>query len=86
MNKFMKSIDILSFVLLLIGGINWGLIGFFDFNLIDAIFGHLTVVSRVIYAVVGIAALYEIFTLNWIKERWTPFCREPRRISGHPVT
>ena len=45
----------------IIGGINWGLVGFFDYNLVDAIFGpNLYVISRVIYAVVGLASLYGI--------------------------
>lgn len=46
---------------MIIGGINWGLVGFFDYNLVDAIFGpNLYVISRVIYAVVGLASLYGI--------------------------
>ena len=46
---------------MIIGGINWGLIGFFNYNLVSGIFGaQLAVVSRVIYAIVGLAALYWI--------------------------
>ena len=51
----------LILILMIIGGINWGLVGFFDYNLVDAIFGpNLYVISRVIYAVVGLASLYGI--------------------------
>ena len=51
----------LILILLIIGGINWGLIGFFNYNLVSGIFGaNLIVVSRIIYAVVGLAALYAI--------------------------
>ena len=56
-------------ILLIIGGINWGLIGFFGWNLVAAIFGDMSVVSRIIYALVGLAALYFIYTLTkWNKE------------------
>lgn len=51
----------LILILMIIGGINWGLIGFFNFNLVSWIFGgNLAVVSRIIYAVVGLASLYGI--------------------------
>ncbi len=49
-----------AFILLIIGGINWGLIGFFQFNLVTFIFGDLSIVSRVIYAVIGLAAVFAI--------------------------
>lgn len=51
----------LILLLIIIGGINWGLIGFFNFNLVSTIFsGALTFIARIIYALVGIAALYAI--------------------------
>ena len=51
----------LILILLIIGGINWGLVGFFNYNLVSAIFGgHLVIISRIIYAVVGLSALYAI--------------------------
>ncbi len=51
----------LILALMIIGGINWGLIGFFDYNLVSSIFGdNLEIVSRIIYAVVGLASLYGI--------------------------
>ena len=54
----------LILILMIIGGINWGLIGFFNFNLVSWIFGgNLAVVSRIIYAVVGLASLYGISIL-----------------------
>ena len=45
---------------MIIGGINWGLIGFFNFNLVASIFGDLTAMARIIYALVGLASLYGI--------------------------
>lgn len=51
----------LILILMIIGGINWGLVGFFNYNLVSSIFGvKLEIVSRIIYAVVGLAALYGI--------------------------
>ncbi|MGN1334172.1 MAG: DUF378 domain-containing protein [Anaerovoracaceae bacterium] len=48
-------------ILLIIGGINWGLVGFFNYNLVSAVFGgNLLIISRIIYAIVGLAALYAI--------------------------
>ena len=51
----------LILILMIIGGINWGLVGFCNYNLVSSIFGvKLEVISRIIYAVVGLAALYGI--------------------------
>lgn len=52
------------FILLVIGGLNWGLIGFFDYDVVAAIFGDMTTITRVIYALVGLAALYYLF-MKW---------------------
>lgn len=56
----MKVIDKIALVLIIIGAINWGLIGFFNFNLVAAIFGDMTVISRIIYALVGVSGLWGI--------------------------
>ncbi len=56
----MKIIDKIALVLVIIGAINWGLVGFFEFNLVDAIFGELSIFTRIIYALVGIAGLWAI--------------------------
>jgi len=53
MNIVQKS----ALVFTLIGAINWGLIGIFDFNLVSFIFGDMTLVTRIIYSLVGIAAI-----------------------------
>ena len=51
----------LILLLVIIGGINWGLVGFLNFNLVSTIFsGSLTFIARIIYAVVGLSALYAI--------------------------
>lgn len=56
----MKIVDKIALVLIIIGAINWGLIGIFNFNLVDAIFGTMSIVSRIIYALVGISGLWGI--------------------------
>ena len=56
----MKIIDKIALVLIVIGAINWGLIGIFRFNLVDAIFGTMSILSRIIYTLVGISGLWGI--------------------------
>lgn len=56
----MKTLSYLCLTLTIIGAIVWGLIGFFDFNLVSSIFGENSVISRIIYAVVGLSGLYII--------------------------
>lgn len=59
----MKVVDIIARILVLIGAINWGTIGFFHFNLVDFFFGN-TVVERVIYDIIGVAAIYLILRIR----------------------
>jgi uncharacterized protein len=65
----MRGIDIAAVVLLIIGGLNWGLIGLFGFNLVAAIFGDMTAVSRLVYTLVGFAALYRVFLWRTVARR-----------------
>jgi uncharacterized protein len=60
----MRVLDTLALLLVIIGAVNWGLIGFFDFNLVSALFGEMTTFSKIIYALVGIAGLYSISFLG----------------------
>jgi uncharacterized membrane protein YuzA (DUF378 family) len=53
--------DKIGFTLLVIGGLNWGLVGFFKYNLVDKIFGAGSGGSRVVYAIVGVAALWGVW-------------------------
>lgn len=56
----MKAIDYIVLVLVIIGAINWGLVGFFGLDLVAFLFGSMSVLSRIIYAVIGICGLYAI--------------------------
>lgn len=56
----MKIIDKIALVLVIIGAIVWGLIGLFNFNLVEMLFGNMTVILRIIYTLVGISGLWAI--------------------------
>lgn len=56
----MKIIDKIALLLIIIGAINWGLVGLFNFNLVDTIFGTASLISRIIYVLVGISGLWGI--------------------------
>ena len=54
----MKTLDYILLTLVVIGAVNWGLIGFLRFDLVRVLFGDMTILSRIIYAAVGIGGLY----------------------------
>lgn len=56
----MKVIDKIALVLIIIGAINWGLIGLFNFDLVAALFGDMSIISRIVYGLVGISGLWGI--------------------------
>ena len=57
----MEFIKKLAFVLTIIGGLKWGLVGFFNFDLVAMVFGPLSALSRIVYALVGISSVWLIF-------------------------
>lgn len=59
----MNVLEKIALVFTIIGGINWGLVGIFDFNLVEAIFGVGSIVTRIIYIVVAVSALINILLL-----------------------
>ena len=56
----MKVIDYIALILVIIGAINWGLIGLFGFDLVATLFGSMSIISRIVYTLVGIAGLWSI--------------------------
>ena len=56
--KKVRTIDKMVFFLLLLGGLNWGLVGVFSWDLIGAIFGYMSAVTRIIFVLIGLAAVY----------------------------
>jgi uncharacterized protein len=59
----LNPVDWTALVLLIIGGLNWGLMGLFSFDLVARLFGDMTIISRIVYILVGISALWSIFAL-----------------------
>nr|WP_313974598.1 DUF378 domain-containing protein [uncultured Psychrobacter sp.] len=57
----LHAIDWIAYTLTIVGGLNWGLVGAFDFNLVAAIFGDQTLLSRIVYILVGLSAAYLIY-------------------------
>jgi uncharacterized membrane protein YuzA (DUF378 family) len=67
----MKKIDVLATVLLVVGGLNWGLVGLFQFDLVAALFGgSSSALARVVYTLVGLAAVYQAASVRAIQRRW----------------
>ena len=56
----MRALNILTLVLLIVGGLNWGLVGAFGFDLVAALFGEGSALSRIVYGLVGLSALWQI--------------------------
>ena len=59
----MKIIDKIALALVIIGAVNWGLIGLFNFNLVDTLFGAMSIISRIVYIFVGVSGLWCIKAL-----------------------
>ena len=55
----MKTVNLVSIILVIVGALNWGLVGLIDLDIVAAILGQMTVATRLVYILVGIAGLYE---------------------------
>lgn len=64
----LTMLDILFLVLLIIGGLNWGLVGLANFDLVAFLFGAMSTLSRIVYGLVGLSALYGIYLLFKLKK------------------
>jgi uncharacterized protein len=60
----LNTLDWVAFVLVIVGGINWGLVGFFDYNLVAELFGESSGLSRFVYSLVGLSALYLLLSMG----------------------
>ncbi len=67
----MKKLDIITIALLIVGGLNWGLVGVAEFDLVATLFGEMSALSRLVYILVGLAALYQTLQLKAMQHRWT---------------
>lgn len=59
----MAILNIITLILVIVGGLNWGLVGLVDFNLVAALFGEVSTLSRIVYILVGISALWQFVPL-----------------------
>jgi uncharacterized membrane protein YuzA (DUF378 family) len=79
----MKKFDILAAALVIVGGLNWGLVALAEFDLVATIvgleFGETNAASRVVYGLVGLAAVYQILQQQAIRRRWS---RDPRAVTA----
>ena len=72
----MKKLDVLAAALLIVGGLNWGLVALAEFDLVATLvgldFGETNAASRLVYGLVGLAAVYQIAQQAAIRRRWSP--------------
>jgi uncharacterized membrane protein YuzA (DUF378 family) len=72
----MKTLDIIAALLVIIGALNWGLVGLFHLDLVAAVFGmkfgETSMFSSIVYTLVGLAGLYQAITWKSIQRRWHP--------------
>lgn len=61
--KGMSVVDVIVTLLVVVGGLNWGLVGAFDINLVTLIFGVGTIFTKVVYVLVGLAAVYMLYSV-----------------------
>lgn len=59
----MRAINVITLVLLIVGGLNWGLVGLLGLDLVAAIFGEMSPLSRIVYVLVGISAVWQLLAL-----------------------
>jgi len=67
----MKTVDVLAAILVVVGALNWGLVGFFGFDLVAALFGDGALLSRLVYGLVGLAGLFQAVQWKAIQRRWS---------------
>lgn len=79
----MKKLDMAAAALVIVGGLNWGLIAIAEFDLVAALvgleFGETNAISRIVYGLVGAAAVYQIAQQHAIRRRWS---RDPRVLAA----
>ena len=59
----MKPLHLITLILLIVGGLNWGLVGLFNFDLVATVFGAGSILARIVYLLVGLSALWQLIPL-----------------------
>lgn len=67
--KSLNAVDYVAVVLVVVGGLNWGLVGLLDFNLVDTLFGAMSLLSRIVYILVGLSAVYTGYLLTQLAKK-----------------
>lgn len=67
--KKMNIVGWIAFILVIVGALNWALVGIFNFDLVAMLFGYTTIITRVIYTIVGVAGLYLIASATMAKSK-----------------
>ena len=76
----MKLLNLITLILLIVGGLNWGLVGLFNFDLVATLFGAGSILARIVYMLVGLSALWQLIPL------FAAFKGdEPSALRGHSV-
>lgn len=60
--KQMSVLGWIAFILVIVGGLNWGLVGAFNFDLVSMVFGSMSTLARIVYVLVGLGAIYMVFS------------------------
>ena len=66
----MRNLDVVVAILLVIGGLNWGMVGLLDNHLVSYLFSGYPVVQNTVYILVGLSAVYQVVSLKAIQARW----------------
>jgi uncharacterized membrane protein YuzA (DUF378 family) len=67
----MRTLDVIAAASVIVGALSWGLVGVAKFNLVTALFGN-TIVSSIVFALVGLAAVYQLAQIKAMQRRWHP--------------
>jgi hypothetical protein len=67
--KKLGALDLIALILIIVGGLNWGLVGAFKFDLVATIFGAMSLLARIVYILVGLSAIYGILVLGKIGKK-----------------
>lgn len=67
--KNLSTLDWIAIILVIIGGLNWGLVGLFGFDLVATLFGAMSLISKIVYILVGIAAIYTAFVSTTLAKK-----------------
>ena len=67
----MKSLDVIAAILVVVGAVNWGLVGLLQFDLVATLFGDMSAISRIVYLLVGLAGAFQAIQWKAIQRRWS---------------